>query len=529
MHPARRNKKKRNNKNNNNNNDINKSLDVILPKNRRMRKRPAATNAIYATRKWTEGLKPYELRFPTNIEVFHEMYSRDEAVGGVLNATYALVENAFKKFHIKNNNSSKDSIAAAAIVRHSLDNMRDMTVRSFARNAATFNQFGFSVIEKNYRKPQSDKEYLGPLPEGVAHEDLWFIDKLSMIPQRSLDISEPFIIGNEGRDIIGLRQNASWFLNSTHALRNWEPPARTINIARNKFMLMGINSTDSNPMGTSPLEQVWESWKQKQFYQRYLSVGISKDMAGMPLLEIPKDILDRANTDPNSPEAMLVTQMCEDVAAMHAGEQNMMIMPSDPFTDNGQGKEYNLKFVGIDGSGKNFDLQNAIDKCRESIYQSFGALNLISNESKGGYNQLEGQNAIHLYFVNRIINIIEESVNKDLIPQLLNLCGIRLSHKDMPRFKAGDIEPISLEEVSKMVQRVKSVNAFLGTKEVWIETYEKLGYDTEHLQELSEEELQALSEMGSKGESRSGEGMGTSGTGNSQIASGGDNNLDNSA
>ena len=89
MHPARRNKKKRNNKNNNNNNDINKSLDVILPKNRRMRKRPAATNAIYASRKWTEGLKPYELRFPTNIEVFHEMYSRDEAVGGVLNATYA--------------------------------------------------------------------------------------------------------------------------------------------------------------------------------------------------------------------------------------------------------------------------------------------------------------------------------------------------------------------------------------------------------------------------------------------------------
>ena len=169
------------------------------------------------------------------------------------------------------------------------------------------------------------------------------------------------------------------------------------------------------------------------------------------------------------------------------------------------------------------------DRCRESIYQSFGALNLISNESKGGYNQLEGQNAIHLYFVNRIINIIEECVNKDLIPQLLNLCGIRLSHKDMPRFKAGDIEPISLEEVSKMVQRVKSVNAFLGTKEVWIETYEKLGYDTEHLQELSEEELQALSEMGGKGESRAGESLGSSGTGNSQITTGGDNNLDNSA
>ena len=496
----------------------------------RVRKRAVGTNAIDAIQKWTCQLKPFELRFPYNIETFHEMYTRDDAVGGVLNATYALVENAFNKWSIKGNNKNPDSVATAAILKHIFNNMNESTMRTVARNASTFNQFGFSILEKDYRKPHTD-EYDGDLPEGVAVEDLWFIDRLRMIPQRSLDVGEPFVIGNDGRNIKAVRQNVRWFTNSSHALRTWEPPHKTVTIRRNKFMLFTLNGTDSNPMGTSPLEQVWTAWKEKKFFENYLSVGISKDMAGMPLLEVPQDILDRANTDPTSPEAMLVSQMAEDVAAMHAGEQNMMIMPSDPFGDSNSNKAYNLRFIGVDGAGKQFDLQEAIIRRKESIYQSFGALNLISNESKGGYNQLEGQNAIHLYFVNRIISIITEAINKDLIPQILKLSGIELHGKDVPRFEAGEIEPISLEEVSKMFQRVKSVNGFLPTKEIWIETYQKLGYDTDHLEDLSQEELFALSESGSKGESRSGDGMKTpgGGTGQTQMTSGGDNNMDNSA
>lgn len=254
-------------------------------------------------------------------------------------------------------------------------------------------------------------------------------------------------------------------------------------------------------------------------------------MAGMPLLEIPQDILDKAALDPTSPEADLVQGMAEDVAAMHAGEQNMMIMPSDLMDNSTTSKAYDLKFVGVSGSGKQFNLQEAIQKSKEAIYQSFGALNLISNESKGGYNQLEGQNAIHLYFVNRIISIITEALNKDLIPQLLKLCNINLYGNDIPTFEAGEIEPISLEEVSKMVQRVKSVNAFIPTKEVILETYRKLGYNTDHLEEYSQEELFNLMEMGSKGDSRAGDGMKTpgGGTGTTQMTSGGDNNMDNTA
>lgn len=266
VHPARQNKRDRKT---DKKEDINKA-GLSSP---RVRKRAVGTNAIDAIQKWTIQLKPYELRFPYNIETFHEMYSRDDAVGGVLNATYALVENAFKDWSINYNSKNPDSVAAGKLLKHIFNNMNESSMRTVARNAATFNQYGFSVLEKDYRRPKPD-EYEGELPQGVSYEDLWFIDRLRMIPQRSLDVSEPFIIGNDGRDIKAIRQNVRWFTNSSHALRTWEPPHKTVTIGRNKFMLFTINGTDSNPMGTSPLEQVWENWKQKKFYENYLSVGI---------------------------------------------------------------------------------------------------------------------------------------------------------------------------------------------------------------------------------------------------------------
>ena len=510
-------------RNKNSSNKTNKTNQIYKARSTRVNKSAVGTNAIDSVQKWTIQLQPYELRYPQNIETFHEMYTRDEAVGGVLNATYALVENAFNNWTITGNRNDPESVATTALIKHFFNNMTGSTMRSFSRNAATFNQFGFSVIEKDYKRMPVGS-YLEELPKGMSSDKVWMVDKLRFIPQRSLDPSEPFIIGNQGRDILGLNQNASWFQNSSHALRGWNPPMTSVTIKRNKFMLMGINVTDSTPMGVSPLEQTWTSWKEKKFYESYQSVGVSKDMAGMPLLEIPIEVLKKASADPTSPEGLMVDEMAKDVAAMHAGEQNMMLLPSK----TGEGDDYGLKFLGIEGAGKQFDLQEIINKRREAIYSSFGALNLISSESGGSYNQFEGQNSIHFFFVKRIISIIEEAINKDLIPQIMLINDITLSGKNIPKFRAGEIEPISSEESSKLVQRVKSVNGLVLTKEVILDYHKKLDLPIEELEDLSLAELHELMSVVDKGDSRAGEGQGTSGTGDTQ--SGGNNsNNDNVA
>ena len=500
---------------------IEKAFDSPALFNKRIRKGAVGTNAIDSIQKWAIGLKPYELQFPQNMRTFHEMYTRDESVGGVLNATYTFVENAFKDWRIIPNKNNPESVKIANYLTYCFSTMRG-TMREFARNSATFNQFGFSVIEKDYRRLDLSK-YNDELPKGLDPTDAWQVDKLRFIPQRSLDPSEPFIIINGGRDIAAARQNPAWFLNSPHSFQYTTPAVPAVNIGRNKFMLMGINVTGSNPMGVSPLEQIWTYWKEKKFYEDYLSVGVSKDMAGMPLLRLPVEILNKANADPTSPEGMMVAAMCSDVAAMHAGEQNFMFLPSD-VQPQGNKTDYDLEFLGISGQGKQFDLQEIINKRREAIYSSFGALNLISNESKGGYNQLEGQNNIHYAFITNTIDTITDCINNDLIPQLLALNNIPYTIKDLPKFKAGDIASVSLDEVGKFIQRVASVGMLPAVPAVFNEVLAKGDFDYRIDENMSQEELQAISTGDT---SRAGESKGSSGTGNSQSATGGMNNLEN--
>ena len=500
---------------------IDKAFDSPALFNKRIRKGAVGTNAIDSVQKWAIGLKPYELQFPQNMRTFHEMYTRDESVGGVLNATYTFVENAFKDWRIIPNKNNPESVKIANYLTYCFSTMRG-TMREFARNAATFNQFGFSVIEKDYRRLDLSK-YNEELPKGLDPTDAWQVDKLRFIPQRSLDPSEPFIIINGGRDIAAARQNPAWFLNSAHSFQYTTPAVPAVNIGRNKFMLMGVNVTGSNPMGVSPLEQIWTYWKEKKFYEDYLSVGVSKDMAGMPLLRLPVEILNKANADPTSPEGMMVAAMCSDVAAMHAGEQNFMYLPSD-VQPQGNKTDYDLEFLGISGQGKQFDLQEIINKRREAIYSSFGALNLISNESKGGYNQLEGQNNIHYAFITNTIDTITDCINNDLIPQLLALNNIPYTIKDLPKFKAGDIASVSLDEVGKFIQRVASVGMLPAVPAIFNEVLAKGDFDYRIDENMSQEELQAISTGDT---SRAGESKGSSGTGNSQSAVGGMNNLEN--
>ena len=500
---------------------IDKAFDSPALFNKRIRKGAVGTNAIDSIQKWAIGLKPYELQFPQNMRTFHEMYTRDESVGGVLNATYTFVENAFKDWRIIPNKNNPESVKIANYLTYCFSTMRG-TMREFARNAATFNQFGFSVIEKDYRRLDLSK-YNEELPKGLDPTDAWQVDKLRFIPQRSLDPSEPFIIINGGRDIAAARQNPAWFLNSAHSFQYTTPAVPAVNIGRNKFMLMGVNVTGSNPMGVSPLEQIWTYWKEKKFYEDYLSVGVSKDMAGMPLLRLPVEILNKANADPTSPEGMMVAAMCSDVAAMHAGEQNFMYLPSD-VQPQGNKTDYDLEFLGISGQGKQFDLQEIINKRREAIYSSFGALNLISNESKGGYNQLEGQNNIHYAFITNTIDTITDCINNDLIPQLLALNNIPYTIKDLPKFKAGDIASVSLDEVGKFIQRVASVGMLPAVPAIFNEVLAKGDFDYRIDENMSQEELQAISTGDT---SRAGESKGSSGTGNSQSAVGGMNNLEN--
>lgn len=467
-------------------------------------------------------IQPYELKWPQSMRTFEAM-KNDDAIGSVLNLYYALVEIAFTTYKIKYNKSSKKSEKAAEFLDYAFNSLEGQSFQHVIRNAATFKEKGFSVLEKVYSK----------IPYG-EYKGLWKISNLANRPQLSLDESIPFEIDAGGRRIKSCRQSMQAFQNDSNNHLFIDTLDMTgegyKRISRKKFMLFGDGATDSNPLGTPIFRSCYKLWREKLLLEDLEVNGASKDLAGIIELAIPGDILTKAHNDPTSPEASMVTELQAIAANIHNGEQSYFVRPSDLQENSSSVTDYGIRLLGLEGSGRQFSPREMITDRRKAIFDIWGAGHTLTGEGSVSYNSAEVQSSIHMYHVKRDINNIVDVINKDLIPQLLNdMNEFGLSYKDMPKMVAGDIDKISIEEISKAIQRVKGVSGLVLSKEIILQYHEWLGFDIDHLESLSDKELYELMQAVGKGTSRSGESGGTSGTGDSQDISGGDNNMDNTA
>ncbi|QYC52510.1 hypothetical protein [Salmonella phage SSBI34] len=483
----------------------------------RMRMSEMGTIAMSKIQIDSERMKAEEVRWPQLIGTVESM-KQDATVATGLDALYMFVEKAFKE-HKVIPGESEEAKEAAKFIDYLLKNMDGQTLRQFARDAATFSEYGFSVFEKVYTPVKTGK-YAGRFK----------IKKLAFRPQASLNKSNPFVYGEDGQEVIGVKQSLSAFQNYTKAdfgIATEISRAGDVTIPANKLMIMTTGGTASAAMGVSPLVGCYRAWREKILIENLEVVGATKDMGGVIELKIPSQILNKAAIDPTSAEAEMVKGLMEDAANAHSGEQSFFMLPSD-MKDNAP--QYSMTLKGIDGVGKQYSTQDLINARKKSILDRLGAgfLN-VGNDEQGSYNLSESKQTIHTQYVQRVNDIILECINENLIPQVLALNGIRLSEEDMPKVKAGLIVDIDMEGFSKAIQRIGAVGYLPKTPEVINKVLEVLGIDMEIDQNISQEELMSM--LG-QDISRSGDGMtpGSSGNGTSKVSGVRDNsaaNLDN--
>lgn len=501
-------------KNRNKNTQVNKATSENLAASR-LRMGEMGTLALSQIQVDSERMKSEEVRWPFLIGTVETM-KQDATVATALDSKYTFVEKAFKDFKVLHG-ESQESKDAAKFIEYCLKNMENQTLRQFALSAATFNEYGFSVIEKVYTQVKTG-EYTGR----------YKIKNLAFRPQASLSRSNPFIYGGDANEIIGVKQSIIAFQNITNptmaAIRSVLNATNDIELPINKLMIMTTGGTSANGMGVSPLVGCYRAWREKILIENLEVIGVTKDLGGVIELKIPSQILNKAAMDPSSPEAEMVKGLMTDAANAHAGDQTFFVLPSDQ-KDNAA--QYSMTLKGIEGVGKQYSTSTLISDRKKSILDRFGAgfLN-VGNEAQGSYNLSESKQTIHSHYVQRDIEIILEAVNENLVPQLLALNNIRLSEAEMPTVRSGLISDVNMEEFSKAVQRMGSVGYLPKTPAVINKILEVLGIDMKVDDSMSVEDLAKI-----LGEdiSRSGDGMaaGTSGTGTSKISSARDNSVAN--
>lgn len=234
----------------------------------RLRLGEIGSESISVIHNLTKTLAPLELKWPQCLKTY-EIMKQDATVASALNAGYIQIEKRFSEAKIVGNPNSEKSLKAAEFIKWCFNNMDQGTLRSVARNAATFRENGFTILEKCYTKILNGK-YKGG----------YKLKKLGLRPAMSLYKSEPFIFSNQGRDITYCQQDPNYFQNSVSGGFGWFPVDNPVKIERKKFLLLGYNATDDRPFGYSPLNGAFVAWREKTLIASYETVGVSKDLSG---------------------------------------------------------------------------------------------------------------------------------------------------------------------------------------------------------------------------------------------------------
>ncbi len=481
-----------------------------------------ASPAIQAVKQIVELLKPYELSATQRFKTYQIMLG-DEAVWSALESRMTSIETAQHRHRLKFDKNSERSVWLKDFIEYNIRTMK-RTPRAVAAEKAEMIFNGLAPHEIVTRVEKDYTEYVGHF----VLDDLVYIDPLT------IDANRPIETADGGRNIKYWRQRRDAFkdTNGTYSKDSLNMDGRGVKqIDSRKVSVSSYAASSSRPLGRSSLDAAYSPWREKVLIQDYLVMGIQKDLAGTPVLEVPAELLSKAAADPNGDEAKTIAQLQIQMGNLHAGDQGFMILPSDPFENaSGNTRMYNAKFLGIEGGGKSFNLVEIIEQKKTAIFNVLGASHLITGESGGGsYNLHEGKANVQAHYSKRDNIIIDDCWNKDISPYILkmnNLTNEKIS--DIPVYEHGEVQPLSADEEGKYIMRTQRflplvpevVNKILSTIGV---------HDYTVPADATREELLEICALSGVG-INNGESEGSSGTGNTQTeVSNSDNNGENAA
>lgn len=205
-----------------------------------------------------------ELMWPLAGQTFNKM-SKDPTIFPALSNVESMV--ARVPWVVRVPKGYEDKLKTQVNYCSSLMDDMDHSWTQFIRYAATFNTYGFSAIEKVFRRRLKSR--------GSRFNDgLVGIRKLAPRPQNTVI---DWRWKNKGRDLTHMVQATS-YQPSVSGLRSFYTSdlllttGGYVEIPVNKLLLFRYQGNSESPWGNSPLESVWESWKYLKALKETLSL-----------------------------------------------------------------------------------------------------------------------------------------------------------------------------------------------------------------------------------------------------------------
>lgn len=447
-----------------------------------------------------------ELRYPEASYTFRLM-AQDATISSALSLFEMMVSQVEWEVDI-GADPSADMKAKGAFLQECLGDM-EHTWREFIKEVTSEFTYGFSVHEKVYRKRLH--------ANGSKYND----GKVGIrkLPIRSQDTLKEWIYSDDGRELLGVKQDLSSIENGIRYLNLARKFNSTeLTIPRKKFMLFRVDPKRDNPEGQSPLRNCYFAWKYRTMIEEQEAVGVTRDMNGMPTLYIPPRYMSE---DASESEKAIYEYYKRIIRNIQNNEQSGMILPQ-AFDPESRQPLFKFELTSTQGS-KMYDTDAIIKRWDNKILMTlFADMLKMGQDQVGSYSLAGAKTNIMSLAIESRLKEIEDVLNSDLIPQLFALNGYPVD-AELPKLCYGELDRIDLEEFSSAVQRIFSTGGIEFDREVANRVRVALGVKAKPVDEPIDKDAIPNSD------SRAGDGMKTAGPGTAKKPGGSDSSVSNKA
>lgn len=256
---------------------------------------------------------------------------------------------------------------------------------------------------------------------------------------------------------------ASWSLRAQETMFMWEfdedsnatvlqqmapPDYRIRRVPLSKCMLFRTQVSKNNPEGRSILRNAWVSYYMKKNMQIFEGIGVERDMAGYPLIQIAPSDVQKGQIAPDiwnrkNPEMVALNAHLQHIVrSVRRDEQEGMVMP--------WWAEFKLVSTG---SRRSFDTNAIVSRYDQRIAMSMMAdFIMLGHEAVGSKALAATKISLFTAALSSFLDTACSIIDRKAVTTLLAFNGIPL---DMaPTMKHGDVESVNISELGDFIAKV---------------------------------------------------------------------------
>lgn len=370
-----------------------------------------------------------KLRGPRATQVFNEMANNDAVVGAILFAIEMLCRQV--QWNVEEVSNDKEDIEAKEFVYECMDDMSH-TWQDLISEILTMLVYGWSYCELVYKYRQGNSKDPSRRSKYNDGKIGW-----RKIPLRAQESLYEWDFQDDG-GIAGMKQQIIYGTNNNGV----------VYIPIEKALLFRTKSDKNNPEGRSIIRNAHRSWFFCKRIQEIEAIGIERDLAGLPTVEVPAELL---NENAPAEDKALVESLKVIISEVRRDEREGLLLPAEMDTD---GKPTGFKFRLLSSGGsRQFNTSEIIKRYESRIAMTvLGEFILLGTDKVGSFSLASSKMNLFSVALDAWLDSIEAVFNRYAIPRLFEVNGWKL--ENYPKIKHGPVQELSIDELGSFLEKL---------------------------------------------------------------------------